>query len=197
MPVIQKRTVFNRFGIWIPPFKYNKLDKGFICLDFIISAKTIPSKKNSSLIWTERKRAYMYINKCFKDNFYMTQSQVYSAVMKVFGVYKTNIKYKQFVQEHKPTIHGQMQEHVKSFEKRGKLLTFPLEKCKMTAHFYLKDDYVQDVINKFQSVQDFLVECGVITDDSVQVIDEIIGRGASFKGEVNENLCVIYLSFNM
>ena len=80
---------------------------------------------------------------------------------------------------------------------QDKGLIFPLEKATMSVRFYFNNNYNIDSINKGQSVQDLLVECKVIKDDSYRVLNPIHYASANYKDELVDSICFVSISFKL
>lgn len=183
------------FGVSIPPFKENKLGAGSTTIRFVIVG-SIPAKKNHQQAVAVRQKAYEYIKAHFASNKTMTPAQVTKAVRLVHGKVRPNAEYMAFLSTQKPVIQAQMlwwSERLRD----SKGLVFPLSKASLSLRFYFKTRHVQDTVNKQQSVQDLLKDCGVIVDDDYDTLNPIHSASACYFEEVTENIAFVSLSFRL
>jgi hypothetical protein len=183
------------FGVPIPPFKEKKLGAGSVTIRFVIVG-SIPAKKNHQQAVAVRKKAYEYMKAHFASNKTMTPAQVTKAVRLVHGKVRPNTEYMAFLATQKPVIHAQM-EWWSDRLRDSKGLIFPLSKASLSLRFYFKSRHVQDTVNKQQSVQDLLKDCGVIVDDDYDTINPIHSASACYVEEIIDNIAFISLSFRL
>ncbi len=103
-----------------------------------------------------------------------------------------NAKYLEFVEKYKPIIEAQKHEWAKRLGEKG--LFFPITKATMTIRFYFKAQHIIDLVNRQQSVQDLLVEAGVISDDDYRTVNPIISKGACFHEEIVNDIAFISIT---
>ena len=181
------------FGISIPPFKEQKFGSGSTSIRFIITGK-IPSKKNNTMAVTIRSTAKGIVRSKAKNGM-ISVNDALLAINSVHSKVRGNQEYQTWVKDQKPKILEQMHTWVDRLE--GKGLIFPLSKATMTTRFYFNNNYHIDSINKGQSIQDLLVDCRVIEDDTYEVLTPIHYSSANYKDELVESICFITLSFKL
>lgn len=115
------------------------------------------------------------------------------AVNLVYAKIRPNQDYLAFVEAQKPLIQAQAATWSKRLEDKG--LIFPLQKASMSLKLYFKDRYITDTVNKQQTIQDLLIECGVIANDDYQTLNPITSASSRYNHEVSDNLAFISLSF--
>lgn len=183
------------FGVPIPPFKEKKLGAGSVTIRFVIVG-AIPAKKNHQQAVAVRKKAYEAIKAHFVSSKTMTQAQVVKTVRLVHGKVRPNVEYMAFLTAQKPVILAQMAWWSDRLQKT-KGLVFPLSKAALSLRFYFKSRHVQDTVNKQQSVQDLLKDCGVIVDDDYDTLNPIYSASACYFEEVIDNIAFVSLSFRL
>jgi|SRR6185503_15149330 len=183
------------FGIPIPPFKEKKLGAGSTSIRFVI-AGTIPSKKNNQQAVSIRSDAKSFIfgvNKKKKGK--ITIEDAVKAINMVKSKMRGNDEYRDFVNKFKPIIQAQRDEWKARLKDKG--LKFPLLSASMTLRLYFKDKYVTDTVNKQQTIQDLLIECGVIANDDYKSLNPIHSASACYFDELIYNIAFISLTFKL
>ena len=182
------------FGVSVPPWKEKKLGAGSVTIRLILTGK-IPSKKNNQMAIAVRKPARDWLKAEFARKGHITLADGIKAVNMVRAKVRGNQHYKDFVEKMKPIIHAQMLEWSNRLQKKG--LIFPLSSATMSLRLYFKDRYVQDTVNKQQTIQDLLQECGVICNDDYDTINPIHSAAACYYEELIHNIAFISLSFRL
>jgi hypothetical protein len=182
------------FGVPIPPFKEEKLGAGSATIRFVITGK-IPSKKNSQQAVTLRQHARNYLNEQLKKNGVITPKDAHRALSMTKAKMRGNLPYQEFLKKTKPVIMEQMQEW--SARLRDKGLIFPIPKAALSLRFYFNNRYITDTVNKQQTVQDLLVECGVIANDDYNSLNPIHSASACYVDELIYNIAFVSLSFRL
>lgn len=186
------------FGVHIPPWREQKYGKGrgagITTIRFVISGRVV-SKKNNLQAVTIRKDARKWAKNEQKTGRKPTWDDVNYAIGLVYSKMWGNAEYKEFIEKYKPIIQEQMQEWSKRLAKNG--LVFPIPACKMNLRLYFKDKYITDTVNKQQTIQDLLKECGVIPDDNYRCLNPISSASASYYQEIIDNISFISLSFKL
>jgi hypothetical protein len=182
------------FGVNIPPFKEQKLGAGAASIRFVIKGR-IPSKKNNQMAVAVRRDAKNFLFEKQKTGQPVTFQDALAAVDLVYSKMRSNQDYEAFVKEQKPIIQAQMQKWSASLYEKG--LIFPLQKAAMNLRLYFKDRYVTDTVNKQQTIQDLLIECGVIANDDYKSLNPISSASACYYEELIHNIAFISLSFQL
>jgi hypothetical protein len=182
------------FGIPIPPFKKQVLGSGTTTIRFIIPGN-IASKKNNQQAVSVRKDAKEFLFRKNKENGGITYEDAISAVNLVHSKIRGNDDYKHFVERCKPIIQEQAKQWYDSLSHKG--LIFPLKEASMTLRLYFKDRYVTDTVNKQQSIQDLLVECGIIANDDYKTLNPIHSASACYYEELIHNIAFVSLTFKL
>jgi hypothetical protein len=181
------------FKIPVPPFKEEKLGSGSTTIRFIVSGN-IPSKKNNTMAVTIRSDAKYYLQSKAVNGM-ISLKDAKAAVNRVHSKVRGNQEYQKWVKEQKPIILEQMHTWIDRLQEKG--LVFPLEKATMSVRFYFNNNYNIDSINKGQSIQDLLVECKVLKDDSYRVLNPIHYASANYKDELVDSICFVSISFKL
>lgn len=186
------------FGIPLPPWKEEPIGAGSTTIRFVLKG-SIPSKKNNTMAVAVRLNARNFLFEALSGDGVITKSAALNIALKaikmVYAKIRPNKAYIQFVKEQKPFIRDQMESWAKSLQQKG--LVFPLTKATMTLRFYFHARYVQDTVNKQQSIQDLLHECGVIMNDDYLTLNPIHSASACYYEEIVESLSWISLSFKL
>jgi len=182
------------FGVPIPPFKEKKLGAGSTTIRFVVTGK-VPSKKNSQQSVAIRQKARDYLKWLNKTKGKITYEDAQKAIGLCYSKMRGNAEYIHFINKTKPIIQSQMQEWSKRLS--GKGLIFPLDKATLSLRFYFNNRYVTDTVNKQQTIQDLLVECGVISDDDYDTLNPIYSASACYADELLHSISFISLSFKL
>ena len=190
---MSKRFI-SYFGVPIPPFKEEKLGAGSTTIRFVVTGK-IPSKKNSQQSVAVRKDARKFLNDQLKRNGTITIGDAQRAIGKCYSKMRSNAEYNAFLIKVKPLIVAQAAEW--SARLRDKGLIFPLAKATLSLRFYFNNRYITDTVNKQQTVQDLLIECGIIANDDYKSLNPIHSASACYVDELVESIAFISLSFKL
>jgi hypothetical protein len=182
------------FGVAIPPWKEDKLGAGSVTIRFVLTGK-VPSKKNNQQAVATRKAARTWANNESKRRPTPTWADVHRAIGMCGAKMRGNTEYKEFVARMKPIIHAQSGEWRNRLEAKG--VHFPLKKATLSLRLYFKDRYVTDTVNKQQTIQDLLVECGIIANDDYKSLNPINSASASYYEEIIYDIAFISLSFKV
>lgn len=179
------------FGVPIPPFKEEKIGAGSTTIRFVVTGK-VPSKKNSQQAVTIRQKARDFIKSKGSS---ITPADAQKAISMCYAKMRANAEYIHFLNKTKPIIQEQMQEWSCRLKDKG--LIFPIDKATLSLRFYFNNRYVTDTVNKQQTIQDLLVECGVIADDDYDSLNPIHSASACYVDELIHSIAFISLSFKL
>ena len=182
------------FGVPIPPWKEKKIGAGSTTIRFVLTGK-FPSKKNNQMAVAVRKPAREWLKQEHARKGFITLEDGLKAINMVRAKMRPNQQYIEFVERVKPIIHAQMLEWSDRLRKKG--LIFPISSATMSLRLYFKDRYVQDTVNKQQTIQDVLKDCGVICNDDYDTINPIHSASACYYEELIHNIAFISLSFRL
>ena len=182
------------FGVPVPPFKEEKYSAQSTSIRFILTG-TIPSKKNNQQAVTLRQFARQWAYNQQKTGRPATWDDVQAAIGMTSSKMRGNQKYIDFVDKYKPIIQEQMAYWSSRLQDRG--LVFPLSKATMTLRFYFKNKYITDTVNKQQTIQDLLVECGVLADDDYRTLNPILSKSGCYYEEIIHDIAFISLTTNL
>lgn len=191
---MKKKRYQTYFGVHIPPFKEEKLGAGSVTIRFIITGK-IPSKKNNQMSVAVRQIARNWAKKQEKSGKQPSWRDVNKAISLCSSKVRPNIKYKEWVERMKPVIQHQSSWWVDQLKDRN--LIFPIKKSTLSLRLYFKDRYITDTVNKQQSIQDLLVDAGVISNDDYRSLNPIHAASASYFQEITQDLAFISISFRL
>ena len=189
-----KKRFQTYFGVPIPPFKEDKLGAGSITIRFIITGK-IPSKKNNQMSVSVRKYARDWAKKQQSLGKPASWQDVNKAISMCKSKVRPNKEYKSWVDKTIPIIHKQSAFWAERLVSKG--LIFPLDKATLSLRLYFKDRYITDTVNKQQSIQDLLVDAGIISNDDYKTLNPIHSSSASYYEEITKDIAFISLSFRL
>lgn len=182
------------FGIPVPPFKQEKLGSNCTSIFFVLSGN-IPSKKNNQQAVALRKVARDWAKQQQKTGRPPTWDDVQQAIGMVGAKMRGNQDYIEFVEKYKPILQAQAKEWSDRLYDKG--LIFPINKAAMSLRFFFKNRHITDTVNKQQTVQDLLIEAGIIANDDYKTLNPITSASACYYEEVVETITYINLSFNL
>jgi hypothetical protein len=182
------------FGVPIPPFKEEKLGAGSTTIRFVVTGK-VPSKKNSQQAVTIRQKARQFIKDTYKQKGKISYDDAQKAIGMCYAKMRGNAEYIHFINKMKPVMLEQMQEWSARLKDKG--LIFPIGKATLSLRLYFNNRYVTDTVNKQQTIQDMLVECGIIADDDYDSLNPIHSASACYYDELIYSIAFISLSFRL
>ncbi len=182
------------FGVPVPPFKEEKLGAGSVTIRFVITGK-VPSKKNNQQAIAIRKFARDWAKSQQKTGRLAQWDDVQKAIGMVNSKMRGNVQYQEFLKKTKPILHAQMAEWSERLYEKG--LIFPIKKASMSLRLYFKDRYVTDTVNKQQTIQDVLIDAGVIANDDYKSLNPIQSASACYYEELVHDIAFVSLSFRL
>ena len=189
-----KKRFQTYFGVPIPPFKEEKLGAGSTTIRFIITGK-IPSKKNNQMSVAVRRYAREFAKKLQASGSQPTWATVNRAIGLCKSKVRPNTQYKEWVDKTKPVLIEQAAFWANRLSDKG--LIFPIPKSTLSLRLYFKDRYVTDTVNKQQSIQDLLVDAGIISNDDYKTLNPIHSASACYYEEIIHDIAFISLSFRL
>lgn len=190
---MRKRTQ-RWFGTRIPEWRGEKYGSGATTIRFVLTGKII-SKKNNNQAFAIRKPAINFLQKTAAENGVITLKDAIKAVNMVKGKLIGNTEYKTFLKKCVPIVQAQAAEWSARLGEKG--LIFPLQKSTLTLRLYFKDAYITDSANKLQTLQDLLVEAGIIVNDDRKSLNPIHCESADYYKELVHNIAFISLTFRL
>lgn len=181
---------YSYFGVTIPAWEQEKMGAGQFTIRFVVQGRVVSKKNNQLAVARTREAKDFLLN---KPN--VTLQDALEALKMVKAKMRPNKEYQEFLNTFKPVIQEQMKYWEGQLGCKG--LKFPLQKAALSLKFYFADRYVTDTVNKQQSIQDLLVDCGVVKDDDYATLNPIVSKSASYFGKLRENICFISLSFKV
>lgn len=181
------------FGIRVPVIELPKLGRGAITVVFVVKGRVV-SKKNNETAYTVKSDAEKFLYQTFKNKGQISLNDALNALTMVRVNYTGNTAWKAFLKRFSPVISEQMAYWADKYADKG--LKFPLRKASVALKFAYNDRYRTDSsTNKNHTIMDLLVACGVIKDDSDDVVNSTHIQSARFYKRLGENICSIYLTF--
>ena len=182
------------FGVPIPGFKEEKLGAGAVTIRFVITGK-VPSKKNNQQAITVRKKARQHLKDLQASGKPLTWAEAHKVVKMCYAKMRANTEYQAFLKKVKPVLQEQSAYYAERLRDRG--LVFPIPKASMSLQFYFNNRYVTDTVNKQQTVQDLLIDAGIIVDDDYSRLNPIHSASACYVDELIHNIAFIQLTFRL
>ena len=179
------------FGVPIPPFKEEQYGAESTTLRFVLTGPIV-SKKNNQQAVTVRKAARTWAKEMEKQGKQPTWAMVHEAISRTTSKMRGNVKYIEYVEANRPVIQQQMQFWSERLADKG--LVFPLTKATMTLRLFFKNKYVTDTVNKQQTIQDLLVDCGLIANDDYKTLNPITCKSACFSEEIIHDIAFISIT---
>lgn len=178
------------YGIPVPYFREESHGDGGFTIRFVLKGR-IPSKKNKQMAVVSKGDAKKFLYATMRDNGKISLSDALRAVDMAKGKMIGNKAYYAFLELFRPVIREQMKAQEQKMAAKG--LQFPLKKARLSLKFYYADRHITDTVNKQQSIQDLLVDCGVVKNDDYGTLNPISSSSASFFRELKENVCMVLL----
>ena len=184
-----KRNSF--FGVTLPPTKEELIGSGAATITFVLQGRVI-SKKNNQMAIVRKKEARAYIDSCRKRG----EKPTYKMIDDALNVAKAQFIGNKLYTECKKTFLPVLAQQKAIWEQRlaEKGLKFPLKRASLTLRFYFKDRYITDTVNKQQTVQDLLVEAGIIANDDYKTINPITAESGCYKDWITKDIALIRFS---
>ena len=181
------------FYLLFASLKTDKIGAGSTTIRFVLTGKS-PSKKNNQQAVTVRRIARKWAYDTAKQR-PPTWADVHKAISMCSSKMRGNAAYKEWVEKMKPVLHKQSSVWAERLSSKG--LIFPIPKATLSLRLYFKDRYITDTVNKQQSIQDLLVDAGIIKNDDYRSLNPIHSESACFYEEIIQDITFISLSFRL
>lgn len=176
------------FGKPIPPRK-KKVYKAYLPFHFLLTG-TVPSKKNEWIPANNFRSLAKRVNKSTSVN-----DAISWMAERIKGYIRPNNRFIKWEAEAKEKLIEQAAHYAKKYKKYG--VIYPLNNCSISVYCYWSSNTAKDNVNKLESIQDILVDCGIITSDCWQNLNPIKVESELYSGEITENIFVITLMLNL
>ena len=190
----QKGKRHTHFGVTLPVWEPEKQGAGATTITFVLQGRVV-SKKNNQMAVVYKKVARQWISKQQKTGRKPTWDDVDTILGIASAKFIGNVLYSACKKKFVPILEEQKRIWNERLAAKG--LQFPLNKASMSIRFYFKDRYITDTINKQQTVQDLLIEAGIISNDDYKTINPISAVSKGFYGKLVDNIAVVRLSFKL
>lgn len=182
------------FGVCLPVWRAEKQGAGAATITFVLHGKLI-SKKNNQMAVVVKKDARKWVDNQIKSGQKPTWKAVESVLSIARSAFVGNAQYEACKKTFIPEIGAQM----KVWEQRlgAKGLKFPLKKASLSLKFYFKKKHITDTVNKQQTIQDLLVDAGVIANDDYKTLNPIVAESGYYPKGIREDVYVARLSFQL
>mgnify|MGYP002074188211 CR=1 FL=1 len=182
MKINHRGRITSRHNVLLPPKKKKSYSK-YITLQFVIKG-TIPSKKN--MIWADS-----------NINLLLSQVRGYKSATSVIDWIKKNLrvyirnskKYTDWVVNTKDEITRQAQVECNRYSKHN--IMYPLNNVSVKVYHYWADNIERDNSNKYDSIIDLFVSCGILTNDCWQVVKRNESEAENYKGEILNHITLV------
>lgn len=179
---IRGGRITSMHGILLPPKKRLVASK-YITIRFVLTG-TIPSKKN--MIWADS-NLHLILRKLYA--FKVVKECIDWLRINLKAYIRNSQKYKAWVEEARLVINKQALVEFKRYREHG--IQYPLNNVTVKVYHYWADDIERDLTNKLDSINDLLVDCGIIVNDNWQVLRKIESEGQNYKGEILQPITTI------
>lgn len=98
-------------------------------------------------------------------------------------------KYKDWVETTTPVILEQANVERLRYEKHG--ITYPLSNATIKVYHYWKDNMERDNSNKYDSIIDLFVACGILKNDCWQVVRKNESESECYHGEILDHITTV------
>ena len=176
------------FGKVMPPRKKKKY-AAYLPMHFLLKG-TIPSKKNE---WVPATNFRSVRNRADRTQ---SVNDVLAWISDRVKCYiRPNNNFKAWEKETIQTLVEQAAHYSKKYQKYG--ILFPITDCSLSMYCYWATNTAKDNINKLESVQDILVDTGILSSDCWQTLNPVKVESELYSGEITENIFVITIMINL
>lgn len=177
----KRERITSRHGVLLPPKKKRKASK-YITLQFVLTG-TIPSKKN--MIWADSNIKLLLAQ---VKNY--SGPKIIETIEKNIKVYIRNSKkYTDFVEQKKDIILEQARVESSRYSKHE--IIYPLSNVSVKVYHYWADNVERDNSNKYDTIIDLFVSCGILSNDCWQVVQKNESEADNYKGEITDHITLI------
>ena len=178
----QEGRITSLHGVLLPPKRKQAVSR-YITIRLVITGG-IPSKKN--LLYAATNLPLL------RDSLY--RFTVVKECVKWLGEHlkpfiKNSTRYEEWVQKIRPVVLRQAKAEEKKYKKWG--IELPLDNVSIRVYHYWKDNMRRDNSNKYDTIVDLLVSCGILKDDTWQVIGKNESEAEGYAGEILDHITTI------
>jgi hypothetical protein len=179
-------------GYYIRPRKKKKRGTKHLTLRFALLG-TVPSKKNNQIAITRLDDAIRRMNYFLQQgNGLIDRAQCQEVLDLVRSMIVPSNRFQKWHKKSLEDIKRQRDDWTRHVHARG--LTWPLAGCSISVYHYWKDDRIRDNSNKLESIQDLLVDAGILVDDAWQHLSPVVTDADSYIGELRDHTTVINIT---
>lgn len=179
---IQGGRITSIHGVQLPPKKKLVVSR-YITIRLVITG-VIPSKKN--MIWADT-NLNVYLKKLY--SFHVVKDCIDWLRKNLRGFVRNSKKYKDWLEWIKPVVQAQADVEAKRYGKFG--LIYPLDNVSVKVYHYWADNIERDNSNKYDTIIDLLVSCGILIDDNWQIVRKNESESEAYKGEILDHITTI------
>ena len=160
-------------------------------LRFILQG-SVPSKKNNQVPIVDFRKADQMVSEMLHSRGHLTAADWDSLKKRIKGRIVPNSRHQKWHAKVSDSIIAQRDAQLPLIASKG--LIYPLSNCSVAIYHYKMDRKRRDLGNQLMSVEDLLVDCLVISDDSTEVLAPILLDGDTYAGEITDHCTVIHLT---
>lgn len=180
--ITQGGGVTSLFGVYLPPKRVLKPEK-HLTIRFVLEGH-IPSKKN--MIRADHNLYTLYKSACALKSGKACAEYIKDR-LRVFV--RNSGEYQQWMVKAKAEIQFQSQFWRLKYEKFG--FIYPLDDVSIKVYHYWNDNKERDLTNKLDTINDLLVDSGVICNDNWQTVNQIHSECGIYSGEIVKPITTI------
>ena len=182
------KRITGLFGIQMPPRKVKKY-KGHLPMHLILTGN-LPSKKNN---WIAANNFRQIKNKAAGMGSAAEAVEYIENALRSFM--RPSNDFVEWENAAKIVLTEQAAHYSDKYKKYG--IIFPLTSVSISVYCYYSGNYVRDNANRVESIQDVLVDVGIITSDAWQHLNRIQVEAENYHGEITDNIFQISLTINL
>lgn len=186
--------MITRIGdVYIPPRKKRVVGKQCITIPFVITG-AIPSKKNNQIPVVDRRQARDRLIQLLRegDGFRLEEARVQEVIKAVHARIRPSNKFRAWHEKWKPKLIEQAARWTTSYASQK--LIFPVTRASISIYHYWANNVARDNSNKAESIHDLLIDAGILTGDTWQVLHATRSEADLYAGEITDHITVINLT---
>jgi Holliday junction resolvase RusA-like endonuclease len=178
-------------GIWIRPRKKKTGRDRSVTLRFALEGP-VPSKKNNQVPIMDFREADRIAGELFQKKGTLSAEDYKTIKRRMKARIVPNSRHQKWHLRASESIIAQRDKQQAQIALKG--LIFPLSNCSVSIYHYKMDRKRRDLGNRLMSIEDLLVDCHVIIDDSDEVLAPILLDGDKYIDEITKHCTVIHLT---
>jgi len=176
------------FGVLLPP-KKKPIAFQCVTLRFVLTG-IVPSKKNRTRAGSN---LFALIGRARKKRTGANATAFIKENMKLF--IRSAPEHIEWAKVSKPIVLQQAAAWSEKYHKHG--IMFPLNAVSMKIYHYWADNAKRDNSNKADTIADLLVDAGILSDDSWQVLNPCNSESGNYHGQILDHITTIDLTVRL